>query len=52
MQVKEVYAVCGCLYYLHGVDQCGLHGHIGHKPEAKEVKVGYNYPTHSGGSSS
>ncbi|KAH8154974.1 uncharacterized protein LAJ45_01507 [Morchella importuna] len=30
MRVVERYAVCKCVYFTHGVDQCGAYGRRGH----------------------
>jgi hypothetical protein len=45
IQVVEVYAVCGCVYYTHAVDPCPLVG--AHTPSTSEVKVGYICDEHA-----
>jgi hypothetical protein len=44
MRVIEKYAVCGCIYHVHGVDACAAYGQ--HGVSDKVVQVGYACPTH------
>lgn len=45
IRVIEKYAVCGCIYHIHGVDACAAYGQ--HAVEDKEVLVGYACAVHS-----
>ena len=47
IQVVEVYAVCGCLYYKHQVDTCPNYRRRGHDVKTRKVLVGYSCPKHS-----
>lgn len=44
LRVIEKYAVCGCIYHVHGVDACAAYGQ--HGVSDKVVQVGYACPTH------
>jgi hypothetical protein len=46
-QLIERYAVCGCIYYQHAVDQCPRANQRGHTIEKREVSVGYACAKHS-----
>ncbi|RPA85555.1 hypothetical protein BJ508DRAFT_322592 [Ascobolus immersus RN42] len=46
LRVVERYAVCGCIYYVHGVDQCRQFGMLGHEVEDKVVLVGHSCQAH------
>ncbi|KAF8540694.1 hypothetical protein BDD12DRAFT_641761, partial [Trichophaea hybrida] len=48
-RVIEVYAVCRCVYYVHGVDQCGAYGLPGHHVEDRTLLVGHTCPQHATG---
>ncbi|KAI5781942.1 hypothetical protein EDC01DRAFT_235021 [Geopyxis carbonaria] len=48
IRVVERYAVCKCVYYVHGVDQCSAYGRRGHEVEDRTVLVGHTCPQHSG----
>ncbi|KAL7269360.1 hypothetical protein RUND412_007984 [Rhizina undulata] len=37
MRVVERFAVCKCIYYVHGVDQCSAYGRRGHEVQDKVV---------------
>jgi hypothetical protein len=50
-QVVEVYAACGCLYYMHAVDMCANYGRRGHAVTQKTIRVGYACSDHSRGHS-
>jgi len=47
MRVVERYAVCKCVYYTHGIDQCSAYGRRGHAVQDKTVLVGHTCPHHS-----
>ncbi|CCX34882.1 hypothetical protein FPQ18DRAFT_250558 [Pyronema domesticum] len=47
IRVTEIYAVCRCVYYVHGVDQCGSFGSPGHYVEDRSVLVGHTCPSHA-----
>ncbi|KAI5821049.1 hypothetical protein BZA77DRAFT_236220, partial [Pyronema omphalodes] len=47
IRVTEIYAVCRCVYYVHGVDQCGSFGSPGHYIEDRSVLVGHSCPAHA-----
>ena len=47
MRVVERYAVCKCVYYTHGIDQCSAYGRRGHAVQDKTVLVGHTCPNHS-----
>lgn len=49
IRVVERYAVCGCVYFVHGVDQCGAYGRRGHGIEDRIVPVGHTCPLHATG---
>ncbi len=56
LQLVERYAVCGCVYHRHAVDQCAAANQRGHVVRVREIRVGYICPQHapqgpSGGSS-
>ena len=44
-RVVERYAVCGCVYFVHGVDQCGAYGQ--HQVQDRVVLVGHTCPNHA-----
>lgn len=46
MRVVEVYSVCKCVYFTHGIDQCSAYGR--HDVEKRVVLVGHTCPSHSG----
>jgi hypothetical protein len=48
-RVIEIYAVCRCVYYVHGVDQCGAYGLPGHHVEDRTLLVGHTCPQHASG---
>ncbi|KAF8254128.1 hypothetical protein K440DRAFT_618774 [Wilcoxina mikolae CBS 423.85] len=48
-RVIEIYAVCRCVYYVHGVDQCGAYGLPGHHVEDRTLLVGHTCPQHAAG---
>lgn len=50
IRITERYAVCGCVYYVHGVDQCQSVGQHGHHVQEKVVLVGYACARHAPGS--
>jgi hypothetical protein len=45
IRVIEKYAVCGCIYHIHGVDACAAYGQ--HAVSDKVVAVGYACPKHA-----
>lgn len=47
MRVVERYAVCKCVYFTHGIDQCSAYGRRGHLVQDKVVLVGHTCPSHS-----
>ena len=47
IRVVERFAVCNCVYYVHGVDQCGAYGRRGHEIEDRNVPVGHTCPEHA-----
>jgi hypothetical protein len=47
IQIVELYAVCKCIYYRHGIDRCAAYGHAGHQIVEKVIYVGYTCGTHS-----
>ena len=50
LQLVEVYAACGCLYYKHPVDPCHLAGEKNHEVTRNETKVGYACSRHTASS--
>ncbi|KAF8419531.1 hypothetical protein EV426DRAFT_567391 [Tirmania nivea] len=48
IRITERYAVCQCVYYVHGVDQCGAAGRAGHSIQERTVLVGYACAAHTG----
>jgi len=50
LRVVERYAVCGCIYHVHGIDACSAYGR--HSVADRIVHVGYACPTHSRGPTS
>ena len=46
MQIIEKYAVCGCVYYTHGVDFCPRRDQRGHLVTIREIYVGYACSRH------
>ncbi|KAF8462000.1 hypothetical protein BDZ91DRAFT_634636, partial [Kalaharituber pfeilii] len=48
IRITERYAVCNCVYYVHGVDQCGAAGRSGHTIQERTVLVGYACAAHTG----
>ena len=46
MRVVEIYSVCKCVYFTHGIDQCSAYGR--HAVEDRIVLVGHSCPSHSG----
>ncbi|KAA8910261.1 hypothetical protein FN846DRAFT_751409, partial [Sphaerosporella brunnea] len=48
-RVVERYAVCQCVYFVHGIDQCGAYGQLGHQLEERVVLVGHTCPHHAAG---
>ena len=51
IRITERFAVCGCTYFVHGIDQCQSVGRQGHSIQEKTVLVGYKCEYHSRGSS-
>jgi len=49
IRITERYAVCKCVYYIHGVDQCQSVGRAGHRVQDKTVLVGYACSRHTAG---
>lgn len=49
IRLTERYAVCNCVYYVHGVDQCGAAGRAGHIIQERTVLVGYACAAHTAG---
>ncbi|KKA29236.1 hypothetical protein TD95_002046 [Thielaviopsis punctulata] len=49
-QLIEVYAVCGCTYYQHAVDQCASVNQPNHTVEKKTIFVGASCGRHAGDS--
>ena len=47
IQIVEVYAVCGCLYYKRQVKKCSICKRRGHDVETRKILVGYTCPRHS-----
>ncbi|RPA71761.1 hypothetical protein BJ508DRAFT_187827, partial [Ascobolus immersus RN42] len=47
IRITERYAVCSCIYYIHGVDQCQAVGQAGHKIDERDVLVGHSCEAHS-----
>ncbi|KAI5859044.1 hypothetical protein BZA05DRAFT_329765 [Tricharina praecox] len=45
LRVVERYAVCGCIYFTHGVDRCGAYGQ--HQVQDRVVLVGHTCPLHA-----
>jgi len=45
IRVIEKFAVCGCIYHIHGVDACAAYGT--HAVSDKVVAVGYKCPKHA-----
>ncbi|KAI5797338.1 hypothetical protein DFH27DRAFT_462484, partial [Peziza echinospora] len=43
----ERYAVCKCVYYVHGIDQCNSFGMHGHGIQDRTVLVGCTCPSHA-----
>ena len=51
IRINERYAVCKCVYYVHGVDPCQSVGQHGHSIQDKTVLVGYACTQHASSSS-
>ncbi|TGZ77649.1 hypothetical protein EX30DRAFT_290615, partial [Ascodesmis nigricans] len=49
IRVVERFAVCHCVYFVHGVDQCTAYGQRGHQVEDRILFVGHSCPSHAGG---
>ncbi|KAI5811165.1 hypothetical protein DFH27DRAFT_12830 [Peziza echinospora] len=47
IRITERYAVCHCVYYVHGIDQCGAIGVAGHLIQERTVLVGYACQAHT-----
>ncbi|KAF8251344.1 hypothetical protein K440DRAFT_614443 [Wilcoxina mikolae CBS 423.85] len=47
IRITEIYAVCKCTYYIHGVDPCQSVGQHGHHIQSKTVLVGYACTEHT-----
>lgn len=47
IRVVERYAVCQCVYFVHGIDQCGAYGRRGHEVEDRTILVGHTCPQHA-----
>ncbi|KAF8460928.1 hypothetical protein BDZ91DRAFT_410212 [Kalaharituber pfeilii] len=47
LRIVERYAVCKCVYFVHGVDQCNSYGMRGHIVTDKIVLVGHSCRDHS-----
>ncbi|KAA8897469.1 hypothetical protein FN846DRAFT_233031 [Sphaerosporella brunnea] len=47
IRIHERYAVCKCIYYVHGVDPCQSVGRHGHNIQEKTVLVGYACTRHA-----
>jgi hypothetical protein len=45
IRIVEKYAVCGCIYHVHGVDACPAYGR--HEVADRVVQVGYACPRHA-----
>jgi hypothetical protein len=45
IRIIEKYAVCGCIYHIHGVDACAAYGQ--HAVADKVISVGYTCPMHA-----
>ncbi|PUU77213.1 hypothetical protein B9Z19DRAFT_987620 [Tuber borchii] len=50
IRITERFAVCNCVYFVHGIDQCQSVGRQGHSIQEKTVLVGYACENHSRGS--
>lgn len=48
IRITERYAVCQCVYYVHGIDQCSAAGRAGHSIQERTVLVGYACAAHTG----
>ncbi|KAF1985172.1 hypothetical protein K402DRAFT_309640, partial [Aulographum hederae CBS 113979] len=44
-RIVERYAVCGCVYHVHGIDACSAYGR--HAVQDRVVYVGYACSRHS-----
>ncbi|RPA96275.1 hypothetical protein L873DRAFT_1695155 [Choiromyces venosus 120613-1] len=49
IRITERFAVCNCVYFVHGIDQCQSVGRQGHLVQEKTVLVGYACHKHSRG---
>ena len=49
-RITERYAVCGCIYLTHGIDQCPYHIQPDHQIREREVLVGYACSRHTSSS--
>ena len=47
IQLVEIYAVCGCLYFQHPVDRCSQTNKENHVPTKREIKIGFACSRHS-----
>ncbi|KAG0127823.1 hypothetical protein HOY82DRAFT_490008 [Tuber indicum] len=47
IRITERFAVCNCIYFVHGIDQCQSVGRQGHSVQEKTVLVGYACESHS-----
>lgn len=47
IRIVELFAVCKCVYHIHGIDQCNSYGMLGHQVQDKVILVGYACRQHS-----